>query len=68
MTEKEALELLMRVNELGTTIMALTKRLEGTHTELATMEVKNAGKQWQDLKDVVLQLVDKTRLGMPTAP
>ncbi len=62
MTEKEALELLMRINELGTTVMSLTKRLEESQTELATMEVENAGKQWQDLKEVVLKLVDETRL------
>ena len=66
MTEKEALELLMRINELGTTIMSLTKRLEGPQTELATMEVENAGKQWQDLKEVVLKLVDEARLRIPT--
>ena len=67
MTEKEALELLMRVNELGTTIMSLTKRLEGAQTELAMMDVEGAGKQWEDLKEVVLRLVDETRLRIPTA-
>lgn len=66
MTEKEALELLTRVNELGATIMSLTRRLEGTQTALAAMEVKSAGKQWQDLKDVVLNLVDETRVRIST--
>ena len=66
MTEKEALELLMRVNELGTTIMYLHKSLKESHTELAVMEVESAGKQWQDLKDVVLKLVDETRLRVST--
>ena len=66
MTEKEALELLMRVNELGTTIMYLHKSLKESQTELAMMEVENAGKQWQDLKEVVLKLVDEARLRIPT--
>ena len=68
MTEKEALELLMRVNELGTTIMSLTKRLEETHAGQTVTELQDAGKQWEGLKEVVLKLVDKTRLEMPTAP
>jgi phosphoribosylaminoimidazole-succinocarboxamide synthase len=67
MTEKEALELLVRVNELGTTIMSLTKKLEQAQGKLAVEEVENAGKQWEDLKEVVLKLVDETRLRIPTA-
>ncbi len=67
MTEREALELLMRVNELGTTIMSLTKKLEEDQAKLAVEEVENAGKQWEDLKEVVLRLVDETRLRVPTA-
>lgn len=66
MTEKEALQLLVRVNELGTTIMSLTKRLEGAQTELAMVDVESAGKQWQELKEVVLKLVDETRLRVTT--
>jgi phosphoribosylaminoimidazole-succinocarboxamide synthase len=67
MTEKEALQLLVKVNELGTTIMALTKRLEDDQGKLAVEEVENAGKQWEELKEVVLKLVDETRLRVPTA-
>jgi len=31
------------------------------------MEVEGAGKEWEELKEVVLKLVDETRLRIPTA-